>query len=198
MKQAKAQQLSLDSTAIKNEYKAVLTRADDIGKSHLMSSYCMGIYFIALNRKTTFLRRNASVCLRTDCIITNYFIRYLGMRIATSMRRNFLEGRNGPRSLIGDAIRTTGCLTSLRVVRTMTSYSVTITITAGSAISVAPRMFWTGKVSMSDGLRDCWHDGYEAYKDTDARWKWFLLRFPIWTEIRFIELTRYNVFHARM
>ena len=53
MKQAKAQQLSLDSTAIKNEYKAVLTRADDIGKSHLMSSYCMGIYFIALNRKTT-------------------------------------------------------------------------------------------------------------------------------------------------
>lgn len=53
MKQAKAQHLSLDSKAIKNEYKAVLERADDIGKSHLMSSYCMGAYFIALNRKTS-------------------------------------------------------------------------------------------------------------------------------------------------
>ena len=53
MKQAKAQHLSLNSKAIKNEYKAVLERADDIGKSHLMSSYCMGAYFIALNRKTS-------------------------------------------------------------------------------------------------------------------------------------------------
>ena len=53
MKQAKTQHLSLDSKAIKNEYKAVLERADDIGKSHLMSSYCMGAYFIALNRKTS-------------------------------------------------------------------------------------------------------------------------------------------------
>lgn len=53
MKQAKAQHLSLDNKAIKNEYKAVLERADDIGKSHLMSSYCMGAYFIALNRKTS-------------------------------------------------------------------------------------------------------------------------------------------------
>ena len=31
MKQAKAQHLILDSKAIKNEYKAVLERADDIG-----------------------------------------------------------------------------------------------------------------------------------------------------------------------
>ena len=53
MKQAKTQHLSLGSKAIKNEYKAVLERADDIGKSHLMSSYCMGAYFIALNRKTS-------------------------------------------------------------------------------------------------------------------------------------------------
>ena len=53
MKQAKAQHLILDNKAIKNEYKAVLERADDIGKSHLMSSYCMGAYFIALNRKTS-------------------------------------------------------------------------------------------------------------------------------------------------
>ena len=53
MKQAKAQHLSIDSKAIKNEYKAILERADDIGKSHLMSSFCMGAYFIALNRKTS-------------------------------------------------------------------------------------------------------------------------------------------------
>ena len=53
MKQAKAQNLSLDSKSIKGEYEAVLERADDIGKSHLMSSYCMGAYFIALNRKTS-------------------------------------------------------------------------------------------------------------------------------------------------
>lgn len=51
MKQAKAQHLSLNSKAIKNEYKAVLERADDIGKSHLMSSYCMGAYFIATKQK---------------------------------------------------------------------------------------------------------------------------------------------------
>ena len=34
----------------KREYRAVLERAEDIGKSRLMSSYCMGAYFIALNR----------------------------------------------------------------------------------------------------------------------------------------------------
>lgn len=53
MKQAKRQHLQIDSKAIKQEYRAILTRAKDIGKSRLMSSYCMGAYFIALNRNTT-------------------------------------------------------------------------------------------------------------------------------------------------
>ena len=53
MKQAKRQHLQIDSKAIKQEYCAILTRAKDIGKSRLMSSYCMGAYFIALNRNTT-------------------------------------------------------------------------------------------------------------------------------------------------
>lgn len=53
MKEAKRQKLDLDKKAIKKEYKTILLRASDIGKSRLMSSYCMGAYFIALNRKTT-------------------------------------------------------------------------------------------------------------------------------------------------
>ena len=53
MKQAKRQHLQIDSKAIKQEYRAILTRAKDIGKSRLMSSYCMGAYFIALNRNTS-------------------------------------------------------------------------------------------------------------------------------------------------
>jgi hypothetical protein len=50
MKEAKNRHISIDSRAIKREYRAVLERAEDIGKSRLMSSYCMGAYFIALNR----------------------------------------------------------------------------------------------------------------------------------------------------
>ena len=34
------------------EHKAIVTRAKDIGKSKLMSSYMMGAYFIAMNRST--------------------------------------------------------------------------------------------------------------------------------------------------
>lgn len=52
MKEAKNRHISIDSRAIKREYRAVLERAEDIGKSRLMSSYCMGAYFIALNRMT--------------------------------------------------------------------------------------------------------------------------------------------------
>lgn len=52
MKEAKQRHISIDSRAIKKEYRGVLERAEDIGKSRLMSSYCMGAYFIALNRKT--------------------------------------------------------------------------------------------------------------------------------------------------
>lgn len=52
MKEAKKRHISIDSRAIKKEYRVVLERAEDIGKSRLMSSYCMGAYFIALNRKT--------------------------------------------------------------------------------------------------------------------------------------------------
>lgn len=52
MKEAKNRHISIDSRTIKREYRAVLERAEDIGKSRLMSSYCMGAYFIALNRMT--------------------------------------------------------------------------------------------------------------------------------------------------
>lgn len=37
---------------IKKEYKEIAGRAKDIGPSRLLSSYIMGIYFIALNRST--------------------------------------------------------------------------------------------------------------------------------------------------
>ena len=53
MKQAAKQQLDIDKKAIKQEYVSIIKNAKDIGKSRLMSSYCMGAYFIALNRKTS-------------------------------------------------------------------------------------------------------------------------------------------------
>lgn len=100
MKQAKTQHLSLDSKAIKNEYKAVLERADDIGKSHLMSSYCMGAYFIALNRKTS-LSPEECFSLYKDGLYNNkLFIWLLEMQTAISMKKSFREGRNGLRNLI--------------------------------------------------------------------------------------------------
>lgn len=37
---------------VKKEYYSVIERAKDIGPSRLLSSYCMGAYFIALNRLT--------------------------------------------------------------------------------------------------------------------------------------------------
>ncbi|MCH5315776.1 MAG: L-2-amino-thiazoline-4-carboxylic acid hydrolase [Eubacterium sp.] len=37
---------------IKTEYKNVILRAKDIGDSKLLSAYCMGAYFIAVNRCT--------------------------------------------------------------------------------------------------------------------------------------------------
>ena len=52
MKQAAKQKLNINKKAIKQEYVSIMKNAKDIGKSRLMSSYCMGAYFIALNRKT--------------------------------------------------------------------------------------------------------------------------------------------------
>lgn len=66
MKQAKRQYLQIDSKAIKQDYRAILTRAKDIGKSRLMSSYCMGAYFIALNRTQPYPRRNVMPYTRMD------------------------------------------------------------------------------------------------------------------------------------
>lgn len=38
--------------AVNQEYRKVIRRAKEIGKSNLLSAYCMGAYFIALNRTT--------------------------------------------------------------------------------------------------------------------------------------------------
>lgn len=38
--------------AAKKEYRAMIRRAKDIGPSRLLSAYCMGAWFIALNRST--------------------------------------------------------------------------------------------------------------------------------------------------
>lgn len=100
MKQAKAQHLSLNSKAIKNEYKAVLERADDIGKSHLMSSYCMGAYFIALNRKTS-LSPEECFSLYKDGLYNNkLFHMVIGNADSYLDEKSFREGRNGLRNLI--------------------------------------------------------------------------------------------------
>lgn len=41
-----------DPKAVKDEYRRIVHRAKEIGKSKLVSSYMMGAYFIALNRTT--------------------------------------------------------------------------------------------------------------------------------------------------
>ena len=98
-KQAKAQHLSLNSKAIKNEYKAVLERSDDIGKSHLMSSYCMGAYFIALNRKTS-LSPEECFSLYKDGLYNNKLFHMVIGNADSYLDEKKLPGRNGLRNLI--------------------------------------------------------------------------------------------------
>lgn len=43
---------NVDPKTVKNEYRRIVHRAKEIGKSKLISSYLMGAYFIALNRAT--------------------------------------------------------------------------------------------------------------------------------------------------
>ena len=38
--------------AVNREYRNIIRNAKDIGKSRLMNAYCMGAYFVALNRIT--------------------------------------------------------------------------------------------------------------------------------------------------
>lgn len=42
-----------DIEKIKNEYVSIIHRAKDIGHSRLLNAYCMGAYFIAMNRANT-------------------------------------------------------------------------------------------------------------------------------------------------
>lgn len=51
-RQLRAQYGSSMAKAVKREYRAVITRAREIGPSRLLSAYCMAAYFIALNRTT--------------------------------------------------------------------------------------------------------------------------------------------------
>ena len=74
MKQAAKQKLNINKKAIKQEYVSIMKNAKDIGKSRLMSSYCMGAYFIALNRKTHCHRKPAMNCTRTAYLPTSCFI----------------------------------------------------------------------------------------------------------------------------
>jgi len=112
MKQAKRHHLQIDSKAIKQEYRAILTRAKDIGKSRLMSSYCMGAYFIALNRNTTLSRRNVMPCIRTASPLISCSTRSWEMQTAISMRRSFQPGKSGLPTPINTNTKMTGSLTS--------------------------------------------------------------------------------------
>ncbi len=47
-------QVKINLHDIKKEYVSVIRRAKEIGASRLLSAYCMGAYFIALNRVTGF------------------------------------------------------------------------------------------------------------------------------------------------
>lgn len=139
MKQAKAQHLSLDSKAIKNEYKAVLERADDIGKSHLMSSYCMGAYFIALNRKTS-LSPEECFSLYKDGLYNNKLFHMVIGNADSYLDEKKLPGRkkwseeSHLRRYKNDWV-----LDIIGAGQTMTSYSAMIITTAGSVISAVTR-----------------------------------------------------------
>ena len=41
-----------NTRAVKREYVKIIKNAKSIGKSRLMSAYCMAAYFIAINRMT--------------------------------------------------------------------------------------------------------------------------------------------------
>lgn len=63
---------------VKREYKAIIRNAKEIGPSRLTSSYCMGAYFIALNRCTGLTPEENYELFRAGLYASKLFRRALG------------------------------------------------------------------------------------------------------------------------
>lgn len=112
MKQAKRQHLQIDSKAIKQEYRAILTRAKDIGKSRLMSSYCMGAYFIALNRNTTLSPEECYALYKDGLSANQLFHKVMGNADSYLDAKKLPARKNGLPTPINGNTKMTGSLTS--------------------------------------------------------------------------------------
>lgn len=74
---------------VNREYSRIIRNAKDIGRSRLLSAYCMGAYFIALNR-TTGLPAEACYQLFRDSLYANgLFRRFFGTADSYLDRRKF-------------------------------------------------------------------------------------------------------------
>ena len=98
------------STADKiiSEYDKIAARAKDIGKSRLISSYTMGIYFIAMNRSTGKDPRRISRYSETAFALQSCSARRLAMRKATLMKRRWQDVSSGRRTNTRAYIKMTG------------------------------------------------------------------------------------------
>ena len=112
MKQAKRHHLQIDSKAIKQDYRAILTRAKDIGKSRLMSSYCMGAYFIALNRNTTLSPEECYAMYKDGLSANQLFHKVMGNADSYLDAKKLPARKSGLLTPINGNTKMTGWLTS--------------------------------------------------------------------------------------
>lgn len=77
---------------VKFEYRKVIRNAKDIGKSRLLSAYCMGAYFIALNRITG-LTPEENYALFKDGLYANVIFRKAMGTADKYLDRKKLPGR---------------------------------------------------------------------------------------------------------
>lgn len=77
-KQLKEQSGKQMVKAVEEEYRAIIRRAKDIGPSRLISAYCMGAWFIALNRRTGFGAQKNYELFRDGLYANSLFHKALG------------------------------------------------------------------------------------------------------------------------
>lgn len=77
---------------VNREYRDIIRNAKDIGKSRLLNAYCMGAYFVALNRKTG-LPPEDSYALFKDGLYANMVFRKAAGNADQYLDRKKLPGR---------------------------------------------------------------------------------------------------------
>ena len=109
------------STADKiiSEYDKIAARAKDIGKSRLISSYTMGIYFIAMNRSTGKDAEENFEIFRDGLCASKLFRKAVG-NAESLMKRRWQDVSSGRRTATRAYMKMTGCWISCRETTNMT------------------------------------------------------------------------------